>query len=114
MAVINREEVVARLGGDEELYTQICGLFQRDGRMLLERLQGALDAGSLELAVRYAQSIKSMASNVGAEELMVLAAKAEQVGRDGDGVGLGACLPQLEQQLFSVLQELPVKAPISP
>lgn len=113
MAAINREEVVARLGGDEELYAQICGLFRRDGRMLLERLQGALDAGSLELAVRYAQSIKSMASNVGAEELMALAAQAEKAGRDGDGVSLGACLPQLELQLFSVLQELPAQPPIA-
>jgi len=78
--------------------------------MLLERLQGALDAGSLDQAIRYAQSIKSMASNVGAEELMVLAATAEQASRAGDGVGLGACLPQLQQQLFSVLQELPSKA----
>lgn len=114
MAVINREEVLGRLGGDEELYAEICGLFRRDGQMLLERLQGALDAGSLELAVRYAQSIKSMASNVGAEELMAIATMAEQAGRAGDGVSLGGCLPQLEQQLLSVLQELPAKAPASP
>lgn len=114
MTVINREEVVTRLGGDEELYAEICGLFRRDGQMLLARLQGALDAGSLELAVRYAQSIRSMASNVGAEELMALAAEAEQVGRAGDGVSLGACLPRLKQQLLAVLQELPTKAQTSP
>lgn len=109
MAVINREEVLGRLGGDEELYAEICGLFRRDGQMLLERLRGALDAGSLELAVRYVQSIKSMASNVGAEELMGLAAQAEQAGRAGDAACLGGCLPQLERQLLSVLQELPAK-----
>lgn len=109
MAVINREEVLGRLGGDEELYAEICGLFQRDGRMLLDRLRTELAAGTLDIATRYAQSIKSMASNVGAEELTELASKAEMAGRAGDATALGRYLPQLEHQLLSVLQELPPK-----
>lgn len=110
MAVINREEVLGRLGGDEELYAEICGLFRRDGRMLLERLSNELADGSLDSATRSVQSIKSMAANVGAEELTALATKAEQAGRTGDAVSLSAYLPQLEQHLSSVLQELPAKA----
>lgn len=109
MVVINREEVLGRLGGDEELYAEICGLFHRDGLMLLDRLRTELASGTLDIATRYAHSIKSMAANVGAEELAELARKAEMAGRAGDAAVLGGYLPRLEQQLVKVLQHLPVQ-----
>lgn len=109
MAVINRAEVLGRLGGDEELYAEICALFRRDGQTMLDRLRRELAEGTIEIATRYAQSIKSMAANVGAEELTELAAKAELAGRAGDTVTLGDCLPQMEQHLLAVLRELPAK-----
>lgn len=106
MAVINREEVLGRLGDDEELYAEICGLFQRDGRMMLTRLQNELSDGTLEMATRYVQSIKSMAANIGADELTELARQAEEAGRSGDASVLRGYLPHLETQLNRVLQEL--------
>ncbi len=109
MTVINREEVLGRLGGDEELYAEICGLFLRDGQMLLDRLRSEFAAGTLDVASRYAQSIKTMAVNVGAEELARLASRAEQAGRAGDAAVLGGYLPQLERQLHAVLKQLPTK-----
>lgn len=106
MAVIDRQEVLERLGGDEELYAEICALFLRDGLMMLSRLKTELAGGTLEIATRYAQSIRSMAANVGAKDLAALADKAEQVGRAGDAKAFGGYLPQLEQQLLAVLQLL--------
>lgn len=109
MAVINREEVLGRLGGDEELYADICALFRRDGQTMLDRLRRELDQGTIEIATRYAQSIRSMAANVGADDLSELAARAELAGRSHDIDTLKGYLPQLEQQLLAVLHALPVK-----
>ena len=109
MTVINREEVLGRLGGDEELYTEICGLFLRDGQMLLDRLKTELASGALNIASRYAQSIKTMAANVGADALAELASQAEQVCRAGDAAAMGGYLPLLERQLHAVLRQLPTK-----
>lgn len=84
MSVINRNMVLERLGGDEDLYNEICELFLRDGPTMIERLRIELANDCLEVATRYAHSIKSMAANVGADELAEIARVAEAAGRAND------------------------------
>ncbi len=110
MAVINRDEVLERLGGDGELYVEICGLFRRDGQMLLDRLRSSLADSDLDGARRAVHAITSLAVNVGAEGLHHLACRVEQAGRAGDVAAVEGYLPQLERQLHAVLKQLPTTA----
>ena len=106
MPVINREVVLERLGGDEELYAEICDLFLRDGNMMIDRLRMELAANRLDIATRYAHSIKSMASNIGAEMLTEAAHNAETAGRSGDVETMRRLLPLVESALNAALSEL--------
>ncbi len=107
MAVLNRKEVLERLGGDEELYADICHIFLRDVPMMIERLHHELEVGRLDISTRYVYSIKSIASNVGADDLMELARTAEMAGRTGDAETLLLHLPKLEAAYKAVAPMLP-------
>lgn len=106
MAVINRTEVLERLGDDEELYAEICDLFLRDAGMMLDRLRTELAANRLDIATRYAHSIKSMAANVGAEQLTEAARVAEMAGKAGDSDLMARQLSLIESAMQAALAEL--------
>lgn len=106
MVVINRAEVLERLGEDEELYAEICALFVRDAATMLDRLQTELTARRLEVATRYAHSMKSMASNVGAVQVAEAARQLEAAGREGDADEMERRMPELLQSVERALAAL--------
>ena len=107
MAVVNKNDVLERLGGDEDLYKDICRIFVRDVPMMLQRMKEELEAGRVEIATRYAYSIKSIASNVGADDLMELARTAEMAGRTADAGAMTGYLESLETAFAEVTPLLP-------
>ncbi len=107
MATVNRNDVLERLGGDEDLYADICRIFLRDVPMMIHRLREELEAGRLDISTRYAYSIKSIASNVGADDLMELARTAEMAGRTGDGETMSSYLPMMESAFAEAVPMLP-------
>ncbi len=107
MVAVNRKDVLERLGGDEELYADICHIFLRDVPMMIERLRKELDDGRLDISTRYAYSIKSIASNVGADDLMEFARIAEMAGRTGDVETMIRCLPMIETAFAEATPMLP-------
>lgn len=108
MASVNKKEVLDRLGGDEDLYADICRIFLRDVPVMIERMKEELEAGRVDISTRYAYSIKSIASNVGAEDLMELAMLSEAAGHTGDAMTMMSFMPRIESAFADVAPLLPV------
>ena len=67
--IFNREEALALLDGNETLFEEILEYFQQQIPNMLNEAETTLASSDFKTAERLVHSIKSMAANVGAEQL---------------------------------------------
>ena len=103
---LDKQAVLERIDNDLELFDEICDIFKDEGPGLVLKLREAVDTGEIQLATRYAHSLKSSSANIGAEALSELARQAEHAGRMGDPGELRNLLPLIDAQLEEVIAEL--------
>ena len=106
LRVFNHEATLERLGYDEDLFAEAARLFLRETPILLGRLRQALVAGDGTALQFAAHSLKGMAANFEARELVAEARRLELLGYDGDLTGACEALRDLERELTRVVAAL--------
>ena len=101
-AVLRRLAAAIGVPGTRE----VIDAYFDDAPKRLADLRRALETDDLELARRSAHTLKSTAASLGARRLAELCSEAEAVARAGDADALRARLPQVEELLARVLEEL--------
>ncbi|MBF0481588.1 MAG: response regulator [Desulfovibrionaceae bacterium] len=97
---------LSRLGGNRALYKKLLLQFADGGAQTAKQIQDALDAGDDQTAARLAHTIKSVAGNIGAEELSKAAGELEQAVKARDAratqAGLATFASLLNQAVGSI------------
>ena len=96
---LNIREALDRLGGSVEIYTLFLSRFHERYESRVGELRVHLDLGELQEAHRFVHSIKSLAGNLGADELRSRAILLEKA------MARGAAVPP-EEQVMGFLEEL--------
>lgn len=93
------ERMLSRLDGDTELATQLAAIFIDEYPRMLERLRGAIAAGSADEVRRAAHALKGSVSNFIDGGPTATAFELETMGRNGQLDGTQAILNRLEQEI---------------
>lgn len=96
------ERMLSRLDGDTELATQLAAIFIDEYPRMLERLRGAVAAGSAEDVRRAAHALKGSVSNFIDGGPTATAFELENMGRNGQLEGTPAVLDRLEQEIVAL------------
>ena len=70
--------------GEPDVLTEVLQLFLQEVPPRIDRLRIAYAAGNIEEVYRAAHSLKGSAGNIGAERLMGVCRKLDEMGRAGD------------------------------
>ncbi|MCP5136651.1 MAG: transporter substrate-binding domain-containing protein [Gammaproteobacteria bacterium] len=102
---LNTEIGLTHTGGNVGLYQRILGKFQNGQADVCARIRRALSDGDQETATREAHTLKGVAGNIGATEIVPLAALLEkQLKQGGRDVEVG--LRDLEKALARIVEGL--------
>lgn len=96
------ERMLSRLDGDTELATQLAAIFIDEYPRMLERLRGAVAAGSAEDVRRAAHALKGSVSNFIDGGPTATAFELENMGRNGQLEGTSVVLERLEQEIVAL------------
>jgi HPt (histidine-containing phosphotransfer) domain-containing protein len=96
------DRMLARLDGDTELATQLAAIFIDEYPRMLERLRGAVAAGSADEVRRAAHALKGSVSNFVDGGPTATAFELETMGRNGQLDGASAVLARLEQEIVAL------------
>lgn len=100
-SMIDRKGALDRLGGDLQLLKEMAAFFVQDSPELLETIQREKVG---EEATRAAHSLRGLASNFGAEQIMESAMRLESTATSAEG--RERALAQLEADLPKLIDEL--------
>jgi PAS domain S-box-containing protein len=102
--VVDRKAALARLGGNEDMYRRLLVGFRENQADAVERIRTALAAPDLDAARRDAHTLKGLAGNIGAADLVRAAAEVEQrIAMHGDADAIEAGMAPLEAELGRVV-----------
>lgn len=104
--VLDLDSALRRLGNDCELYSEFVGFFEEDAPKLLSQFEMAISQSDSESAERAAHSLKGLASNLGADAVSDVAGRAEKLARSGHLTDCQNLLPELRQELETLLLAL--------
>jgi PAS domain S-box-containing protein len=115
--LIDRDGALSRLGGNRDMYLRLLGRMREDQSDVIARIRTALSAGEHDTAKRLAHTLKGLAGNIGAVELVQSALRIEQAitGNESDAL-INVQLAQLESDLariFAVIDERPVQEKVA-
>ncbi|MEK6676749.1 MAG: response regulator [Planctomycetota bacterium] len=97
------DSVVKRWGGDRTFVEKLIVKFQESAPKEVEQLSRHLGEGNVGEATRVAHGLKGGASYVGAEQFRKIAARIEEIGRDGKLDGADIAFAELETELARCL-----------
>jgi len=100
------DRMLSRLDGDMELATQLAAIFIDEYPRMLERLRGAVAAGSADDVRRAAHALKGSVSNFVDGGPTATAFELETMGRNGQLEGMAAVLDRLEQEIVALTVSL--------
>ncbi len=103
--VFDEAELLERTMGDSELAREIFEMFMKEYPLLIEKIKESIDSGLLDDAIRHVHNMKSMSSNVSAQQLSQRAAMLEKKLRAEGITGTETELHELENS-FTPLKEL--------
>ncbi len=96
------DRMLSRLDGDTELAAQLAAIFIDEYPRMLERLRGAVAAGSADEVRRAAHALKGSVSNFVDGGPTATAFELETMGRNGQLDGTSAVLARLEQEIVAL------------
>ena len=106
MHAIDIEKVMTNVDGDSELLLEIFETFDSEAPETLSSLEESIAKNESENAGRFAHTLKGIAWGVGAERLRELCLVAEQAGKSGDLLKVKEQVPEIENELKQVLEEI--------
>ena len=98
---LNLDEAIKRMG-DREIFLEISRYFALRLPEALAELKFALEAGDIAEATRYAHSMKSNCSTVGAEEMQEQCRALEKLCRQGEIDSARKFYAELAPQLLAL------------
>ncbi len=108
---IDTADGLRRVGGNEKLYRNLLLRIRADYADARAEMEELLVDGTLEDAQRLAHTIKGVAGNVGAKDLLAAAAAVEGPLKRGDTGAAEAALPAFEDALRIVVDGIAVLEP---
>jgi HPt (histidine-containing phosphotransfer) domain-containing protein len=92
-----------RMGGNTKLMRKLIDRFGQTQSDAIARIQSAIDQEDMDTATREAHTLKGLAGNIGATQLLAQAGAVEGLLRHGPLDGLPAALLAMEQELNIVI-----------
>lgn len=92
--------------GEPDLLAEVLQLFVTDAPARIERLRAAGQARDAEGVQRAAHSLKGSAGNIGANQLMAVCGRLDELGRSGDLSALAPLMASLEAEYGRVAAEI--------
>ena len=102
--LINERKVLAGLGGDRELMAEVLRLFIDDSARLMREMQTAAARKNGEAIRQVAHALKGSIANLSAGTARELAAKMEQLGKNGELEEIPLLVDRLEHELIMLQQ----------
>lgn len=99
---IDMESALRRLDGNKRLFKDLLLEFKRDYAGVLDDLRGALRIGDIEAAQRIAHTIKGVAGNLSAKDLMAASGSLEIGIRDGNMEDMDLLMERFEQGIHVI------------
>ena len=97
---------LSRVGGNRKLYRQLLSKFGTAYAAVAADMRQSLDAGDDKAAARLAHTMKSVAGNIGAEDLSRTAGELERAIKAGQDQAVRALLADFDGQVAQVLASI--------
>lgn len=104
--VLDLDGALRRLGNDRDLFCEFVGFFEEDAPKLMAQFESAISQTARDTLERSAHSLKGLASNLGADAVSDVAGRAEKLARSGHLTDCQNLLPELRQELETLLLAL--------
>lgn len=104
--MLDVSQALANMGGDEELYREIAALFIHDLPAQMELLRRAFELEDAKQLGVTAHSLKGSSSNIGAAAVQRLAARLEELAREGDWAAAAALHVDLRSRVEDLVTAL--------
>jgi two-component system, sensor histidine kinase and response regulator len=105
-AAVNLPELLVRLDDDRELLCELIEIFKGDFPRLLQELRQSVARKDLTKVESVSHALKGMLSGLSVTRAAAIAARLEQMGRDGKTSELAQSLALLEHEVTDLLPEL--------
>lgn len=97
--MFDADATLKRLGNDRQLFADLLEFFLEDYPALMDRVRQGLQGRDLADAALAAHSLKGLAANFDAHEVVGAAAVMEKTGYDGDLQAANQAMPGLEREV---------------
>ena len=97
--VIDYDATLKRLGGDTRLFRRMATLFVEDAPSLIETMRECITTGDPAPLHRAAHSLKGLAANFGARDVVTKALRLEEMGKSSRLDEAGQILLELEREI---------------
>lgn len=99
-------QAMRRMGGNTQLMRKLIDRFGQTQSDAIARIRSAIDLQDMETATRVAHTVKGLAGNIGATQLLALAGSVEALLRHGTMDELPAALQAMAQELDLILSQM--------
>ena len=99
-------QAMRRMGGNTKLMRKLIDRFGQTQSDAIARIRRAIDLQDMETATREAHTVKGLAGNIGATQLLALAGSVEGLLRHGTLDALPAALLAMAQELDLILSQM--------
>ena len=106
IACLDLPQAMRRMGGNAKLMRKLIGRFAETQSDAMERVRAAIALGDVDTATREAHTVKGLAGNIGATQLLARAGVVESALRHGPADDLPNALQAMEQELALVLEQI--------
>ena len=106
IASLDLVQAMRRMGGNTKLMRKLIDRFAHTQNDAMARIRSAIDQQDTETATREAHTVKGLAGNIGATQLMALAGVVEGLLRHGSVEALPAALMSMEQELNQLIGQI--------
>ena len=106
IACLDLPQAMRRMGGNAKLMRKLIGRFAETQSDAMERVRAAITLGDMDTATREAHTVKGLAGNIGATQLLARAGVVESALRHGPADDLPDALLAMEQALAQVIEQI--------
>jgi two-component system, sensor histidine kinase and response regulator len=103
---VNLPELLIRVDNDRDLLRELIEIFKEEFPRLLQQLRQHIARGDMKSVESTSHGLKGMLSGLSAMQAAGIAARIEQMGRDGNSAGMNGEAALLEREVEKVLPEL--------
>jgi two-component system sensor histidine kinase/response regulator len=103
---LDLNQAMRRMGGNTKLMRKLIDRFGQTQGDAIARIQSAIELQDMETATREAHTVKGLAGNIGATQLLAKAGAVEGLLRHGTVDELPAALVVMEQELSLVIGQI--------